>query len=124
MANLDMERAKKLLKSAKDLLRAKDVSGVAGLAYQAFESAAIALLKIKNGYDQKSHYGRRNRAKELLTEFRDNIDYLWDIRNIDFYGNISLGSEEEEIDMKKVEESLQVVENIIIEIKKFVVNND
>lgn len=44
MADLDLERAKKLLKSARDLFNKGDVQGVAGLAYQAFESANIALL--------------------------------------------------------------------------------
>ena len=56
MADLDLERAKKLLKSAQDLFNEGDVSGVAGLAYQSFESAIIALLKKRNGYDQDTHY--------------------------------------------------------------------
>lgn len=33
MADLDLERAKKLLKSARDLFDKGDVQGVAGLAY-------------------------------------------------------------------------------------------
>lgn len=119
MADLDLERARRLLKSAKDLLNEGDVHGVAGLAYQAFESASIALLKRKNGYDQKSHYGRRKRAKELLLEFSDVIDGLWRIRNIDFYGNVSLGTEEEEVKPAEVKKGLRMVERIIFKIEEF-----
>ena len=60
--DLDLERAKKLLKSAFDLFNQLDLQGVAGLAYQAFESANIALIKKKNGCDQKSHFGRKSQT--------------------------------------------------------------
>ncbi len=66
MADLDLERAKKLLKSAKVLYERGDMAGVAGLAYAAFESAIIALTKKKNGMDYPSHLLRRERAKVLL----------------------------------------------------------
>lgn len=118
MADLDLERAKKLLKSARDLFSKGDAQGVAGLAYQAFESANIALLKKKNGRDQKSHFGRKKRAKELLTQFEDKIDSLWQIRNIDFYGNIAIDGDEEEIDPDDVKECFEVVESIIKEIAR------
>ncbi len=66
MADLDLERAKNLLKSAKVLYERGDMAGVAGLAYAAFESAIIALTKKKNGMDYPSHLLRRERAKVLL----------------------------------------------------------
>jgi len=75
----------------------------------------MALLKKKNGCDQKSHFGRKKRAKELLTQFEDKIDTLWQIRNIDFYGNVTIDGEEE-IDPDDVKECLEVVERIIKEI--------
>jgi hypothetical protein len=37
MADLDLERAERLLQSARDLFFQSDLAGVAGLAYQAFE---------------------------------------------------------------------------------------
>nr|WP_279383650.1 hypothetical protein [Methanobacterium formicicum] len=40
MVDLDMERAKNLLKSAEDLYEQGDLAGVAGLGYAAFESAS------------------------------------------------------------------------------------
>lgn len=87
MANVDLDRAKRLLRSAKDLFDQGDIAGVAGLAYQAFESAFIALTIEKNGVDAGSHSTRRERAKALLSQHRDKIETLWEIRNIDFYGN-------------------------------------
>ena len=39
MADIDFERAENLMKSARYLLSQDDLAGVAGLAYQAFESA-------------------------------------------------------------------------------------
>ena len=44
--DLDLKRAKSLLKSAKDLYERGDMAGVAGLAYAAFESAIIALKEM------------------------------------------------------------------------------
>ncbi len=42
MADLDMERAKKLLESAEYLYQKGGLAGVAGLSYAAFESAVIS----------------------------------------------------------------------------------
>ena len=119
MAGIDLERARKLLESAETLFEADDYHGVAGLAYQAFESAVMCLIEIRNGMDQRSHAGRRKRAKELLKEYRDRIDTLWDIRNIDFYGNISVGKQKREITRKEAEENLETVKSIIEEVERF-----
>ena len=124
MADLDLERAKNLLKSAKDLYEQGDMAGVAGLAYAAFESAIIALIKKKNGMDYPSHLLRRKRAKILLIEkYQDKIDLLWEVRNIDFYGNVKIGSEMREISRAEVEDGLNAVEKIIEEVEK-VLNDD
>ncbi|MEW5936596.1 MAG: HEPN domain-containing protein [Candidatus Thermoplasmatota archaeon] len=120
MARIDIERARKLLRSAERLFELGDLHGVAGLAYQAFESGIVSLIKIKNGIDQKSHGGRRKRAKELLSKFRDRIDDLWEYRNIDFYGNISMGNEKRGITSQEAKESLDIVKRIIDEIEQFV----
>ena len=117
MAGLDIVRAKKLVGSARKLFESGDITGVAGLAYQAFESASSALIGIKNGADKKSHFGRRERTKELLVDFRNRVDKLWEYRNIDFYGNISLNMEKREITMAEVEDCLVTVEGIIAEIE-------
>jgi len=91
MADLDLERAKRLFKSATALYERGDLAGVAGLAYAAFESAIIALTTKRNGLDYSSHSLRRQRAKVLLENYRDTIDVLWEVRNIDFYGNVKIG---------------------------------
>lgn len=117
MVDLDMERAKNLLKSARDLFENGDYVGVAGLSYAAFESATIALTTQLNGKDYPSHNLRRKRAKTILKKHQDKIDFLWEIRNIDFYGNIRLGQEKREISADEVMESLNTVDEIIQEIE-------
>ena len=116
--DLDLERARNLLKSAKDLYEHGDMAGVAGLAYAAFESAIIALTKKKNGIDYPSHLLRRERAKVLLDKYQDKIDVLWEVRNIDFYGNVEIGSEMKELSIDEVEDGLSAVEKIIEEVEK------
>jgi HEPN domain-containing protein len=118
MADLDLERAKNLLKSARDLYERGDMAGVAGLAYAAFESAIIALAKKKNGRDYPSHLLRRERAKVLLDKYQAKIDVLWEARNIDFYGNVRLGSQNQrELSRDEVEDGLSAVEKIIEEVE-------
>ena len=123
MADLDMDRSKKLLKSAKDLYEQGDLAGVAGLAYASFESATMTLTDKVNGKDYKGHNLRRERAKILLKKYQDKIDLLWEVRNIDFYGNIKIGTPKREISEEEVESCLNAVENIIEEIKKILEEN-
>ena len=118
MADIDMERAKRLLKSAKTLFNEGDLYGVAGLAYQAFESATIALTARINGRDPKRHLSRTRRAKEIVSKLKDRIDFLWTARSIDFYGNVRLGEEKREITPEEVKEALDVVEEYIKEAEK------
>lgn len=118
MADLDLERAKRLLKSAKALYDRGDLAGVAGLAYAAFESALIALTKKRNGVDYSSHSLRRQRAKVLLKHYRDTIDVLWEVRNIDFYGNVKIGYEPRELSSEELEAGLRAVEQIIGEVEQ------
>ena len=66
MDNLDMKRARSLLRSAKDLYDTGDLAGVAGLAYAAFESATMALTARVNGKDHQNHKLRMERVKTLL----------------------------------------------------------
>ena len=93
------------------------------MAYAAFESAIIALTKRKNGTDHPSHLLRRERAKVLLDKYRDKIDVLWEVRNIDFYGNVKVGTEMRELSRAEVEDGLNAVEKIIEEVEK-VLNDD
>lgn len=48
------------------------------------------------------------RAKKLLDKYQHKIDILWEIRNIDFYGNVKIGSEKREISPEEVENGLKV----------------
>ena len=100
MADIDMDRAKRLLKSAKDLYEQDDLAGVVGLAYAAFESATMSLTTRINGKDYSGHYSRKERAKKFLTKYQNELDMLWEIRNIDFYGNVKIGSPKREISRK------------------------
>ena len=124
MVDIDMERAKRLLKSARDLYEQGDMAGVAGLAYTAFESAIIALTKKRNGRNYATHYLRRERAKVLLKKYQDKIDVLWEVRNIDFYGNVRIGSKKRELTQDEVKDGLNVVERIIEEIEKILKDSE
>ncbi|MEL7672035.1 HEPN domain-containing protein [Methanobacterium sp.] len=123
MVDLDMERARNLLKSAKDLHKQGDLAGVAGLAYAAFESATMTLTSKLNGKDYRSHNMRRERAKTLLKKYQDKIDVLWEIRNVDFYGNVKIGTPKREISQEEIEECLDVVEKVIKDIEKILKEN-
>lgn len=120
MVDIDMKRAKNLLKSAKDLYAQGDLAGVVGLAYAAFESATMSLTRTMNGKDYLSHHLRKERAKKLLNKHQDKMDLLWEVRNIDFYGNVKLGAKKREISPKEVEDGLESVEEIILEIEKII----
>ena len=113
-----MERAKKLLESAEHLYQKGDLAGVAGLSYAAFESAVISLTEKMNGKDYPSHHLRKKRAKELINKYQHQMDLIWEIRNIDFYGNIKIGSRKREISSEEVKDALESVKKIIIEIDK------
>ena len=113
MVDLEIRRAERLLRSARELFDHGDLAGVAGLAYQAFEAAMIALTININGSDAGSHSARRERAKELLGPDRDKIDFLWEVRNIDFYGNPKLNSPKRDLVEEEVKEALDTVERII-----------
>jgi HEPN domain-containing protein len=118
MVNIDIERAKELLGSAMFLYESGDYSGVAGLAYQAFESATMALLEGKNGKDKRSHSARRKRVKELIEAKDETIDRLWTLRNIDFYGNSSIGESKRDITEEEAKDCLENVEDLIAEIEE------
>lgn len=113
-----MNRAQNLLRSAKDLYEQGDLAGVAGLAYAAFESATMALTNKVNGKDHQNHRLRMERIKSLLSEYEHQIDFLWEVRNIDFYGNVKIGSPKREISSREVQEGLDLVERIIKEIEE------
>ena len=112
MADKDIERAKALLKSAEKLYAEGDLAGVAGLAYQAFESAVIAFNKTVKGKDIASHGYRMETAKKIYSEHVHDIDFLWELRNIDFYGNIRPGFDAE-LRKEKVSKALETVKEII-----------
>ena len=109
----NLKRSNDLLKSAKDLLEKEDYAGVAGLAYQAVESAIIALTEKINGKAKTGHYSRRKRDQEILDLSKETLNKLWSSRNIDFYGNERIGGEKKELDMEDIKESVDKAEEII-----------
>ncbi len=118
MANLDFQRAKNLLQSAEHLWEQSDFAGAGGLAYQAFESAIIALSKYKGNPDYPDHQKRRKKAEELLKLSEGTVKKLWIVRNVDFYGNEKIGEEERELNKEEVEFSIQEVRRIIEKIEQ------
>ncbi len=113
----NLKRSNNLLKSAKDLLEKEDYAGVAGLAYQAVESAIITLTEKVNGKDKQNHYSRRKRAKEILNLSKETLNKLWSSRNIDFYGNEKIGEEKKELGIKEIKECVDKAEEIIDKIE-------
>jgi len=109
----NLKKSNNLLKSAKDLLEKEDYDGVAGLAYQAVESAIIQLTDKVNGNDKKSHNSRRKRAQEILNISNDTLNELWSSRNIDFYGNEKIGEEKKELSNEEIKNSVKKAEEII-----------
>lgn len=124
MADVDWSRGERLLQSARDLLAQGDLAGVAGLAYQAFESALIALTQEINGADPGGHVARRDRAKQLLAEHRDKIDRLWEARNIDFYGNPGLHQPKRELTRAEAEKALDAVTQIFAAAKQMLADQE
>ncbi|MEK6845422.1 MAG: hypothetical protein AABY26_01575 [Nanoarchaeota archaeon] len=73
---VDLKRAKSLLKSAEGLYQQGDLTGVSGLAYQAFEAGIIALSKVLQE-DSGNHLSRRRRAEGLLGISAEVMKKLW-----------------------------------------------
>jgi len=69
----------------------------------------IALTEEVNGADPGSHAARRSRAKDLLRSHQDNIDFLWEVRNVDCYGNPQLNQPKCELRKEEVGEALDTV---------------
>lgn len=122
MVNLDLQRAEKLLKGAKTLYQQNDFSGVAGLAYQSLESAIIGLTSEIGEANSGTHQERLERAKKLLKSGQDKIDFLWDARNIDFYGNVKRFEPKRELTPSEVKEVIETVEDIIRKIKDLILS--
>ena len=124
MADIDIERAENLMESARYLLSQDDLAGVAGLAYQAFESALISLTSVINGSDSRTHAGRRKRAKVLLSNHRTKIVLLWEVRNVDFYGNIHLDLPRRKLTKEEAVDALNTVEIIIADIRRMLISGN
>lgn len=117
MAHLTaLTRGWELFAAAESLVRDENVTGAAGLAYQAFDLAAKALTKAIDGADPGSHRGRMQRAERLLTRHADKLNFLWQIRQKDFYGDVTPGGVEELPQVADVEEALRIVKDILQEI--------
>ncbi len=113
MDNLDLERAKKLLQSAEHLVEKGDLAGAGGLAYQAFESAVIAVTRLEGQKDYPDHNQQRKKAEELLKVSQDKVKKLWAVRNVDFYGNEKIGEASREIKKEEIKDSVQEVRKIL-----------
>ncbi len=115
----NIKRAKSLLKSARRLYEEDDLAGVAGLSYQAVESAIIYLSENINGKTSKGHGERRRRAEQLLNLSRNSLKELWSARNIDFYGNEKIDDAKKELSVKEIGRSLDKAEEIVSLVEEF-----
>ncbi len=70
------------------------------------------------GKYHSSHHLRKERAKKFLTKYQDELDLLWEIRNIDFYGNVKIGSPKREISREEVQHGINVVDEVIVQIER------
>jgi len=68
-----------------------EMVGVAGLAFQAVDLATKAIMEAIDGADAGSHRARMQRLTEIVVADQDDLDFLWDIRQRDFYGDPSPG---------------------------------
>ncbi len=116
-----LKKANELLRSAEDLFEKKDFAGVAGLAYQAFEVGVMALGKALKE-DLKDHISRRKKVEKLLGVSKETMKRLWAYRNVDFYGNETVGDEERELNEEEIEESLNIVKNLLDKIESLIKN--
>jgi hypothetical protein len=80
MGDLTLDRAEDLLRTARSILDAGRVAGVAGLSYQAVEAASVHLIRIVNGREPGKHRGRSTRASELLHLCEGEMNRLWEIQ--------------------------------------------
>lgn len=124
MVNLDLKRAKDLLNSAEKLFEGGDLAGSGGLAYQAFESAVIAVTKFKGEKDYPDHIKRRKKAEKLLKTSEETAKKLWTVRNVDFYGNEKTGEEARELEKDEIETSLTEVRKVIKKIEQELFETD
>lgn len=111
----DLRKANELLRSAEDLFEKKDFAGVAGSAYQAFEVGVIALGRVIKE-DLRDHVSRRKKVEKLLGVSKETMKKLWVYRNVDFYGNEAVGEEERDLNEEEIEESLNIVRNLLNQI--------
>jgi len=117
MAHIELlVRAWALLKAAQSLAAEEDIAGSAGLAYQAADLASKALAQAIDGSDPGSHRGRMRRAQQLLNTHTDKLDFLWELRQKDFYGDVSLGGAPGTPSNDEVREALSIVQEILSEI--------
>lgn len=117
MAHLELlSRAWQLLAAAQSLVQERNSTGAAGLAYQAFDLASKALAQAIDGTDPGTHRGRMRRAQRLLTKHTDKLDFLWEVRQKDFYGDTSAGGARALPLDQEVEQALMIVGDILREI--------
>lgn len=71
--------------------RPDDVAGVAGLAYQAVDLAMKVLTLEIDGSDAGGHRARMERTQQLVQVEDRQLAFLWEVRQRDFYGDVSRG---------------------------------
>jgi HEPN domain-containing protein len=116
MAHLTLlERAKAHLASARFLQESgpDDIAGIAGLAFQAVDLAGKVLTAEIDGEDAGSHRARMIRTQEIVRTQQGKLDFLWNIRQRDFYGDDYAGGPASTPTTAQVKRALNIASEII-----------
>lgn len=86
---------------------------MAGLAFQAIDLASKALTEAIDGTDPGSHRARMRRVQKLIQADQADLEFLWEIRQRDFYGDVTLGAPRQLPTEEQIRSSLSLAKNLI-----------
>ena len=76
-----------------------------------------ALNRYLHGVDAGSHTARQAIARDILGVRREDIAFLWTVRNVDFYGNEAPGRANRELSRDEVQQALATVERVVRDVR-------
>jgi hypothetical protein len=94
-----------------------DVAGMAGLAYQAIDLASKALTEAIDGSDAGSHRRRMRRTATLVDRKVESLDFLWSVRQREFYGDAEPGEERQLPTVKQIADAVVLARSILTDIE-------
>jgi hypothetical protein len=110
--------------SAERLAGEREVAGAAGLAFQAIDLASKALTEAIDGTDAGSHRARMQRVQQIIQADQAELDFLWEVRQRDFYGDPALGAPRQLPTQEQVRTALSVARKLIDRIDQVMTRSD